>query len=181
MTAERVDRAWAAAHPVTRRAVVAAGATALALGSVAPAVAGVRLAISMTGLLLALAALVDVHEHRLPNRLLAAALIVSVAGAVATTNPRVVVATVLGVLAAGVPMLLVRLTRGIGMGDVKMAAVVGASTGAVSLVAAPAAIALAAFTGGAYGVLARRRRIAMGPALWLGWAVALGAAAAGWL
>jgi hypothetical protein len=62
-----------------------------------------------------------------------------------------------------------------------MAAVVGTSAGAVSPVAAPIAIAVAALAGSAYGLLARRRRIAMGPALWLGWAVALGAATAGWL
>ena len=84
-------------------------------------------------------------------------------------------------LLGGGLMLLVRLTRGVGMGDVKMAAVVGASAGAVALMAAPVALAVASFAGATFGVITRRQRLPLGPALWLGWAVALGACAAGWL
>jgi leader peptidase (prepilin peptidase)/N-methyltransferase len=180
-TAERVERAWAGAHPVSRRAVVAACVTAPALGTAAPGGLAVGLGVAATGQLLALAALVDVHEHKLPNRLLTTALLATAVAVAAASDPSVALAGLVGLFAAGVPMLLVRLSRGIGMGDVKMAAVVGASTGTVSLVAAPTAIAVAALAGSAYGLLARRRRIAMGPALWVGWAVALGAATAGWL
>jgi hypothetical protein len=59
------------------------------------------------------------------------------------------------------------------MGDVKMAGVVGASTASFHLLAAPAAIAVAAFAASAYAVAARRQRLVLGPALWLGWASAL--------
>ena len=77
-------------------------------------------------------------------------------------------------------MLFVRLARGVGMGDVKMAGVVGASVGPIALFAAPVAVAVAALVAGTYGLVAGRRRLPLGPALWLGWAVSLAAAATGW-
>lgn len=174
----RVRRAWAAADPRSRRLCCAACLAAAALATAVPAAVAVRVGVAVTGQLLAAASLVDVHERKLPNRLLGAALLVATAGA-AVAGAAVVAGMWFGLLAAGVPMLLVRLARGIGMGDVKAAAVVGASTGSVSPVAAPVAIAVAAFVGAAYGMVAGRRHVAMGPALWCGWAVALAGVAGG--
>ncbi|MGB8859006.1 MAG: prepilin peptidase [Ilumatobacteraceae bacterium] len=181
LTADRVVAAWAGARPLVRRALVAACAVAAVLSAVMPASPAVRWGIAVAGVLLAVAAMVDVHEHRLPNRLLAAALLASSVAAVSSLHREVVLSMVAGALVAGVPMLLVRLTRGVGMGDVKMAAVIGANVGAVSVVAAPVAIAIAALTAGLYGLLADRRRVALGPALWFGWAASLAGCAAGWL
>ncbi len=184
-TTDRVVGAWAAAHPVTRRAVIAACITALVVGTAAPLPDAARVAAVATGMLLAIAALVDLHEHKLPNRLLATALAVTVIGLAGSGHASLLGRALLGLILAGGPMLLVRLARGagmaVGMGDVKMAGVVGASVAPVVITAAPLAIAVAALVASAYGAMARRSRLALGPALWFGWAVALIAASSGWL
>jgi leader peptidase (prepilin peptidase)/N-methyltransferase len=149
--------------------------------------------------LLAAAALVDTCEHKLPNRLMSGALFVALVGAALPRHGPVLAAAVVGAVSAGGLMLLVRLARGVGMGDVKMAAVVGASvagaagamaaTGSgrptelwsAALLAPPLAIALAAFAAAAWGLLTRRQRLPLGPALWLGWLLTLSAGAFGWL
>lgn len=180
-TTDRVVAAWANAHPVTRRAVVAACVTSTALGTAVTAPVAVRWSIAAVGVILAVAAMVDVQEHKLPNRLLLGALTSVTVGVLGASNVAIAASATLGLVLGGGLMLLVRLTRGVGMGDVKMGAVVGASAGAVELMAAPVALAVASFAGATFGVITRRQRLPLGPALWLGWAVALGACAAGWL
>ena len=135
------------------------------------------------GVLLAAAAFVDSHERRIPNRLLAAALVVALAGAAMTINLIIVRNSLLGMGVAVGLMLVVRLTRGVGMGDVKMAGVVGASAGANTngLVAAPVAIGVGAFAAAIYGVVAHRQRIALGPSLWVGWVSVFALVSIGWL
>lgn len=180
-TADRVAAAWANAQPITRRAFVAALVTSAALATVGTGTLVQRWSIAAVGVVLAVAALVDVHEHRLPNRLLAAAFLSAAVGASATLDVRTVGLALAGCGLGASLMLLVRMTRGVGMGDVKMAGVVGAGVGGSALVAAPVAIAVAASVAAGYGLLAGRRRLPLGPALWLGWAVAIAAGAAGWL
>lgn len=180
-TADRVTVAWVEAHPVVRRAVIAATVTAGALGTALPVPYTVRWSVAVVGAVLALAALVDVREHKLPNRLVGAALAVVLAGVLSTTTAAPLISALSGMVLAGGLMLLVRMIRGVGMGDVKMAAVIGASTGATAVVAAPLAIAIAALVAVVYGLLARRQRLPLGPALWAGWAISLAAVAAGWL
>lgn len=178
-TTERVASAWTNARHVTRRSLVAAVATSIAIGATLAAPLAARLATGTVGTLLAFAALVDVHERKLPNQLLAAAAMLAVAGRVVTLDPGAVARTAMGLLGGGALLLIVRVARGIGMGDVKMAAVVGASVGATSMVATPVAIAVGAMTGATHGLLAHRSQMAFGPALWLGWAVALTMATGG--
>ena len=184
-TTDRVIGAWAAAHPVTKRAVIAACVTAGAVGAAAPLPDAARVSAAATGMVLAVAALVDVHEHKLPNRLLLAALAVTGVGLAGSGQAPLLSRAMLGLVLAGGLMLLVRLTRGVGMGvgmgDVKMAGVIGAGVAPVAVVAAPLAIAVAALVASAYGLMARRDRLALGPALWLGWAAALGASSLRWL
>ena len=126
------------------------------------------------GVVLALAALVDVHEHRLPNQLLATASLFVLGGVVLSRDALLLRNSLVGMTFGGGLMLLVRLSRGVGMGDVKMACIVGASAGAATstLLVAPIAIAIAAFSAAVFGLLAKRRRLALGPSLWLGWAAA---------
>lgn len=137
--------------------------------------------------MLALAALVDVHEYRLPNQLLATASLLLLGSVVLSRDALLMRDSLVGAILGGGLMLLVRLSRGVGMGDVKMACIVGASVGiaARTLFAAPIAIALAAFSAAVFGLLARRRRLALGPSLWFGWAAATTLFAAlpskGWL
>lgn len=178
-TSVRVTRAWAAGTPITRRAAAAACATSLLLatGVPGPLVAGVALALA--GCLMAAAALVDVHELRLPNPMVGGALGLSWAAA-AAMSPVAFGRSIAGMTVAGGLMLAVRLSRGVGMGDVKLAAAVGAGAGALALPLAPLAVAVAALAAGGFGLATGRRRLPMGPSLWLGWAVALLVAGMGW-
>jgi leader peptidase (prepilin peptidase) / N-methyltransferase len=121
-----------------------------------------------------------VYQRRLPNRLLAAALVAVMATAAAGATTEATVHAVVGAALGGGLVLAVRLTRGIGMGDVKMAAVVGASVGCVSLIAVPVTVALAAAAAAGVGLVWRRTSLPFGPALWLGWAVVLSATSMGW-
>ncbi len=180
-TTDRVIAAWVAAHAVLRRAVVAASVTSAALSTAVPAPTPVRWSIAAAGVILAVAALVDVREHKLPNRLLLGALAAVVAGVLTALSVAVVASATIGMLLGGGLMLLVRLTRGVGMGDVKMAGVIGASVGAVEINAVPLAMAVAALAAAVYGLMTHRQRVPIGPALWLGWAVTLAACVAGWL
>jgi leader peptidase (prepilin peptidase)/N-methyltransferase len=181
LTTDRVVVAWVEAHPVVRRAVLAATVTSGALGSALHMPHIMGWSVAVVGAVLAMAALVDMREHKLPNRLLGAAAVLTCIGVLSTASAAVMFSAVSGMVLAGGLMLLVRAIRGVGMGDVKMAAVVGASTGATALMAAPLAIAVAAFAAALYGLVARRQRLPLGPALWAGWALSLAAVAAGWL
>jgi leader peptidase (prepilin peptidase)/N-methyltransferase len=179
-TADRIDGAWDQAHSVTRRAFVAAVVTSGAAGWLLPTPWIMRVTAAGVGTLLASAALVDTHERKLPNRLLGAAGWLALAGPVAAFDPAMCARALAGGGIGGMVMLAVCLTRGVGMGDVKMAAVVGAGTGAFTLAAAPLAIAIAALSATTYGLLARRRALVLGPSLWLGWAAAMLALSSGW-
>jgi prepilin signal peptidase PulO-like enzyme (type II secretory pathway) len=179
-TASRLDDAWHSTDDVVRRAGVAAGATSCLVAMLTPVDGVVRLSCALVGVVLAAAALVDVHERRLPNRLLALGAVIALAGPVLTGDPRMLVRGLVGGMIAGISMLIVRLARGVGMGDVKAAAVLGVSVGTVNLVAAPLAIATAAFAAATYGLLAHRQRIPLGPSLWFGWAAALLVTSLGW-
>ncbi|CAB4364352.1 MAG: hypothetical protein F2681_10605 [Actinobacteria bacterium] len=169
-TVTRVVVARAGAGRWVRISWVLAVVSSLLIGHVAARPVVAQLALGLLGVSLASAALVDVHEQRLPNSLLA---IGAVAGVVAAVADRVLGGAFVGLAVAGGLMLLVRLTRGVGMGDVKMAGVVGLATAEAGLVAAPIAVAIAALTAGVVGAVAGRTRLPLGPSLWLGWALAL--------
>lgn len=115
---------------------------------------------------LGLAAWRDARTHRIPNRLLGAAGAITLAGAV-MTGPGTVARVALGALLAGVPMLVVLLARSIGMGDVKMAAVAGATGGLVHPLVGAVAVLVMALTVAALGALTGRPRWALGPFIWI--------------
>lgn len=162
-TLDRVGRAWSEACVGARIGVVAGVAASVA-------VADGRVLVALTGVLLVAAALVDVHEHRLPNVLVGAAAVTAVAAAVYQHR---LASALSGAVIAFSLLLWVRLARGLGMGDVKMGAAVGLSVGARTVVAAPAAIGVAALLAAGTGVVLRRDRLPLGPALWCGWVMAL--------
>jgi leader peptidase (prepilin peptidase) / N-methyltransferase len=124
---------------------------------------------------------VDIAEHRLPDRLvlpgwpvaLAAALLEGVAG-----GTPALVAAAAGV-GYGALLLLLHLAGGMGLGDVKLAPVLGLTAAAASPAAAVASPVLAFLAGGvlAVGVLLRDgagASIPFGPAMLLGaWAAVL--------
>ena len=88
--------------------------------------------------------------------------------------------SVVGALLAGSVVALVAVSRGVGMGDVKMAGVVGASVGGLDWRAPLVAVAIAAALAAAYGAATRQQRVAFGPALWLGWMSVLIGFSTGW-
>jgi len=176
-TAERVAQAHGAASPLTRRAWAVACLTSCTVAAAFDGPLTARVSTCVTGVLLATAALVDVHELRLPNRLLASAFTAALLAAAANGA---LGRSLLGALVAGGLMLIVALARSVGMGDVKMAGVVGAGVAQVQLVVAPVAIAVAALAAATAGVVLGRSRLPLGPALWLGWAVALAVPVGRW-
>jgi leader peptidase (prepilin peptidase) / N-methyltransferase len=171
-TTVRVTRAWAAGTTTIRRAAVAACLTSLVQALYLPVPLAFRLGLGLAGCLIAAAALVDVHELRLPNPMVGGALVASLVSA-ALTSQAWLLRSLTGMLIAGGLMLAVRLHRGVGMGDVKLAAAVGAGTGSVAVTLAPLAIAIAALVAGCFGIATGRRRLPLGPALWLGWSTSL--------
>ncbi len=125
------------------------------------------MAVGIVSMLLAAAALIDHAAQRIPNDLLswgAIALLVAAALGGSATLDHIAV----GVALAALPMLIVLLTRGIGIGDVKMAAVVGGAAGIVHPLAAIGAVFAMALASGLYGMATGRHRVALGPWLWGG-------------
>ena len=183
---DRVIAAWRARASTPARScavllVFAAAASALsaAASRCAPTTAA---ALGITLTLGGAAALVDLHEHRLPNRLLGAALASTcLAAMVATTDgtDRGLGAAAAGLLLGGGPLLVVRIRRGLGMGDVKLGAVLGASGGLVHPFVAPATTFVAALAAGCAGALLHRQRVALGPWWWGAWVLATVAALQG--
>lgn len=121
---------------------------------------------------------VDLAEHRLPNRLVVPGLVVGLlaaAGSWATTGTPPIVPLAAGAAYGGM-LFLLALTGGMGMGDVKLAAVLGLASPTVGIaVASP----LVAFLVGGVAALVvlivrgRGTRIPFGPFLLFGYAGAL--------
>jgi len=178
-TAARVQRAWQETTFSVRIAttVAIAGSGTVCVGL---PFAGSKGWWGVCGVLLALASLVDVCERRLPNPLLAFACAASLVPICLRADPAMAGRALLGGgLALGI-LAVVHVARGVGMGDVKMAGVVGVSVGCLAWTAALVAVACAATAGALYGLLWRRRRAAFGPALWFGWMSALIGLSTGW-
>lgn len=118
---------------------------------------------------------VDLREHRLPNRMVVPGLAVGLAAAVVAWSPVGLVAA----LGYGGFLWVLGLAGGVGMGDVKLAALIGLASPTLAVaVAAP----LSAFVLGGVAasmVLVRRgrgSRVAFGPWLLAGyWVVVAGA------
>ena len=163
-----------AARVATLSAIAACAALMVLWSTQAPAVIATGLALTA----LTAAALVDAVDHRLPNGLVAmAALPVGVAIAIAAAAGSVDVA--LGALAGaallGVPLLITHLVSpvGMGFGDVKAGAVVGAAVGLVNAQLAVLTLVLALGGSAAWAVMHRWRTIPLGPGLVVGALLAL--------
>ena len=106
------------------------------------------------------AAVVDWRERRVPNRITGAGMLVTVVVALPLVigGDVSVSAMVLGALIMSVPLFvshLVTRSRTPGLGDVKLAAVLGASAGAVHPAVAYAALLVALLLGAVFGLLYR--------------------------
>lgn len=165
-------------HAPTTAAPVAAAATAVAC--------------AVIGGCAGAAAAIDLELRRVPNRLAA---VVFGAGLVASTGlmwgdgvpaaaaDRVsehlerlalgVAVAVTGCVLAGMPMLLVRIVRGLGMGDVKLAGALGASLMARGWWVPLAAVAVAAAAAATAGGIMGRTAMPLAPFLAIGWLAAM--------
>lgn len=175
-TRVRTGRAPAPTVLLLAGVAFAAAAAAAALSAAAAQTdrpVAVAVALGTTLALGGAAAFVDLREHRLPNDLLAAAGAVTagaaVLGAVAERSPVPVGVVVLGAIIGGSPLLAERVRRGIGMGDVKFAAVLGATGGLVDPRVALWTTLIAAASTGAVGLVTGRNRLALGPWWWAAW------------
>ncbi|WP_411722011.1 prepilin peptidase [Mycetocola sp.] len=168
--ARRFARVLPVAAVLSVLAVVAVGPSVLLLGPLYVA--------AVTGEL----ARTDIDSRRLPNRLVLPGYPVVLAGI--TVHGMVTVAPPVPALAAGAGwflfFLLLNLGGGMGMGDVKLAGVLGLCLGSIGPAAAVAGLALAFLFGGVAGllILVRRvggtdTRIPFGPFLLAGFWVAI--------
>ena len=130
---------------------------------------------AVTLLVLSAAALVDAVEHRLPNRIVAAALVPVVVTLGVTWTRDVATSVALGACIVGIPLLLTHLVTpaGMGFGDVKAGFVLGGAMGLVDGQLGLFALVLGLAGGAAWGVSRRARTIALGPALVAGAIAAL--------
>ena len=165
-----------------RLGVLAIAASAVAALVVAATIGAVPLAGAVAVALLVPAAVVDADERRLPDVWVVAALgalIVSLTADLAfggsTLTDPALGGIVGGAAAMASPVLALHLVSpaSMGFGDVKAAAVLGAGVGTVDWRLGAVALCVAALSGAAVGVLARRRTIAFGPFLVFGAGLAL--------
>lgn len=139
---------------------------------------------ALTVVILVPAAIVDLHERRIPDRMVFAALFVLLASAaVASTTGAAVGVRGLaaGAVLMGGPILALHLVSpaAMGFGDVKASIVLGAGLGTVDWRLGLLAVSVAAAAGALVGLGRRVQTIAFGPFLVFGSFVALAAAASG--
>lgn len=171
---------WAWQLPV---AIALAALAIIALGLTPAAVPALYLAAVTPELVR-----IDLREHRLPNRIVLPGVIVGLAAAVlswaVTGEPPII--PLVAALATALFLAVLALLGGIGMGDVKLAALIGLAcpTFAIALAAPLAAFLLGGVAASILmvrGLLAgrgrdaRRAHIAFGPYLLLGYWLALAA------
>ncbi len=162
---DRIASAWRAIGVAGRLLTVLAASACVALALLGDSTAVVASGLSL--LVLVLAALVDVVEHRLPNVVVLCAA-VPVVTALALTGSGTLLRDVLtGALVVAGPLLAVHLITpsGMGFGDVKAGAVLGAAMGLIDVELALLALVLGLGAGAAWGVATRARSIALGPSL----------------
>jgi leader peptidase (prepilin peptidase) / N-methyltransferase len=173
-----VEAAWTTLGRWGRVATVAAAVAATTAAAVWVPDTSAAVATGLSVLILVTAALVDAVEHRLPNVLVGAAA-VPVVGALAvawvTGATDVVVDAAVGAALVGGPLLVTHVASptGMGFGDVKAGAVLGAALGLVNAQIAALALLLGLSGAAAWAVAGRRRSVALGPALVAGAVLAL--------
>jgi leader peptidase (prepilin peptidase)/N-methyltransferase len=167
--------AWRAIGAIGR--ALAVGGLLATLGVTAAWVpsSGAALATGATVAVLVAAALVDVVAHRLPNTLVAIAAVPVVAAVAIAWSDDLVTSALLGAALLGGPLLVTHLVapRGMGFGDVKAGAVLGAALGLLASPLAVLALVLGLLAAATFGLLGRRRAVALGPALVAGAVLAL--------
>jgi leader peptidase (prepilin peptidase)/N-methyltransferase len=174
----RVVAAWDAVGRPGRVLLVGGGGAAIAATAAWIPITGFALATTLSVVVLAVAAMVDVVEHRLPDALVGAAaapVIVAMGWAWVAGDAAVTTGAAIGAAVVGGPLLATHLVSpaGMGFGDVKAGTVLGAALALVSVQIAVLALVLGLAGAAASALAMRRRSIALGPGLVAGAAVAL--------
>lgn len=165
----RVDHAWAAQSARRRSLVLAGVSSGLAMAVAATSVVSVLVStvLAFVAVTAGAAAVVDVHEHRIPNRLLSLSTVAIVLAALIDAPSLGVIA--FGAATASVPLWVVRYGRGLGIGDVKFAAVLGAAGALVHPSVGIGVVWFAAVFSVVVAYCSGTSRLAMGPWLWAGY------------
>lgn len=164
----------AATRSATLIAVGALGVGAFGVGMV-----GVWVAVSVSLSIASLAAWVDLQSRRIPDELVALALLPSVGSAAAALvtggGATRMVTIVFGIGILALPLLLIHLVSpsAMGFGDLKLAVALGAAVGLVDPVLGLVALCVASALTAAVGVATRRGALPFGPGLVIGAATAL--------
>lgn len=161
-----VATAIASSRPVTRYIAALAAVATVWLGIVTD----VHIATSATLVALIPAALVDVLDRRLPDRLVARAAVACFASTAASAlvGQRIdIVGMALGVAALSGPLLALHLASPVsmGFGDVKAGAVIGMALGLTNPLLALIALCVGSAASAAVAIVGRRRSVAFGPGL----------------
>ncbi|MGE0141497.1 MAG: prepilin peptidase [Ilumatobacteraceae bacterium] len=176
-TTSRLIAAWRGIKPVRRLQALAAllaslGIAALATIAVPTASA---IVIGIVGLLAGAVAVVDLHEHHIPNRLLMLGVVAVTIGATIgsiVSDERIAGEVLIGLLVAAFPLFAIRYGHGLAMGDIKMAAVLGAAGGLIHPFVGLGTVFVAALSSGVFALVHNRTRLALGPWLWAGFGAA---------
>ena len=169
--------AWRAAKPVRRRQAALAALASIGIAAFATVAVPTASAIviGIVGLLAGASAIVDLHEHRIPNRLLSLSLIAVVVGAVVGAmfiSGQIIGQVFVGLIVAAFPLFAIRYGHGLAIADVKMAGVLGAAGGLIHPIVGLITVFVAALSSGVFALIHNRNRLALGPWLWAGFGVA---------
>lgn len=166
------------------RSATAIAAGAIGVGAFGAGTVGVGVAVWVALSIATFAAWVDLQSSRIPDELVALALLPSVgsAGAALVTGGGAtrLVAVVSGIGILALPLLVIHLVSpsAMGFGDVKLAVAVGAAIGLVDPALGLIALCVASALTAAVGVATRRRALPFGPGLVIGAVAALALAGA---
>ncbi len=163
----RIASAWRAIGRPARVLTVLAALACILLAAVWVDESPAIVACGLSVLVLVVAALVDAVEHRIPDVLVLAASLPVVAALVLAGSPDLARSAAVGSAVVAGPLLVTHLVTpsGMGFGDVKAGAVLGAALGLIGVEVALLALVLGLGVGAAWGVGRRVRSIALGPAL----------------
>jgi len=163
---QAVRSAWRAVAATGRVLTVAGAVLAVVLAGWWFAESAAAPATCACVLVLVGAALVDAVEHRLPNALVALSAVPVVVALVASVG-ELLPGALVGAAWIGGPLLLAHLVSpgGMGFGDVKAGAVLGAALGLLGPALAPLALVIGLALGAGYGLARRAGSIPLGPAL----------------
>jgi len=165
----RVDEAWTelAAHRRNLATGGVAATLAMALAATSVASLFVCITLALVGVAAGAAAVVDVHQRLIPNRLLSLSLLLLVVTAVLDSGASLGMVLVSAILAS-LPLWIVRYGHGLGIGDVKFAFVLGAAAGLVHPWAGLMTVWIASAVSGAFALMRHKQHLALGPWLWAG-------------